>query len=310
MGKVKQPTSGPGFVKPCKKYDVHTHLGFEGNEMGLFTVESRMEFDKMMGIEKCVILPAAALPPATMPGLEPSGPKMFTSEDACEIARKHPEHFIWFCNVYPTGTDETYEELKRYKEMGAAGVGEFATVLRFDDPKMEHLFKCCEELELPFLFHMSPNGINYGVIDEPGLPLLEQALVKFPKVKFIGHSQPFWFEISEYPSDLTPEERNVYPGGKVIPGRVPYLLEKYPNLYADLSADSGGNALLRDADYGIEFLIKFQDKLLFGSDICNTDFIYPLASYLDSLLHQFKISEEVYEKICKTNMEKVFGLTN
>ncbi|MBP3521665.1 MAG: amidohydrolase family protein, partial [Oscillospiraceae bacterium] len=229
-----------GFVEfPCKKLDVHTHLATMKNERGMFTAEERMEFDRFYGVDKCVLLPAGA----SIPGV-PAMPGMMTSEDACEISRKYPEHFTWFCNVNPDGTEATCEQLRRYKELGAKGVGEFGGLKRFDDPVMEHMFACCEELGLPILFHMSPNGINYGVIDEAGLPLLEGALKKFPKLVFIGHSQPFWFEISEYPPELTAEERNIYPRGKVTPGRVPYLLEKYPNLYADLSADSGGNALL------------------------------------------------------------------
>ena len=89
---------------------------------------------------------------------------------------------------------------------------------------------------------------------------------------------------------------------------MPYLLETYPNLYADLSADSGGNALIRDEEYAIEFLTKFQDKLMFGSDVGSTEFIYPLAFYLDSLLHQDKITDEVYIKVCRGNAEKLLGI--
>lgn len=288
---------------PCKKLDVHVHLGMGENAMNMFNAESRLEFDKFYGVDKCVLLPMVGNSP-DMPKI----PGMMTPEDARDICAKYPDHFAWFCNVTPDGTDATYETLKRYKEMGAKGVGEFGGLRRFDDPIMDHMFSCCEELGLPILFHMSPNGLNYGVIDEAGLPLLEKALKAHPNLVFIGHSQPFWFEISEYPADLTDEERNIYPSGKVVPGRVPYLLETYPNLYADLSADSGGNALIRDEEYAIEFLTKFQDKLMFGSDVVNTDFIYPLAFYLDSLLHQDKITDEVYIKVCRSNAEKLLGI--
>lgn len=288
---------------PCRKLDAHVHLSTGANPMGCFNAEERMEFDKFFGVDKCVLLPMAGSDPNI-----PSAPGMMTSEDACRICQKYPDHFVWFCNVNPDGTDVTYQKLKKYKEMGAKGLGECFYLKRFDDPIMEHVFTCCEELGLPVLFHMSPNGINYGVIDEAGLPLLEKALQRHPNLAFIGHSQPFWFEISQYPADLTAEERNIYPRGKVIPGRVPYLLEKYPNLYADLSADSGGNALIRDEEYAIEFLNKFQDKLLFGSDVVNANFIYPLGFYLDSLLHQDKISDEVYIKVCRSNAEKLLGI--
>ena len=48
---VKQPTSGPGFQKPCKKIDVHIHLAKENNGMG-FSPEARIAFDKYFGVEK------------------------------------------------------------------------------------------------------------------------------------------------------------------------------------------------------------------------------------------------------------------
>lgn len=300
---AKKPSSGPGFHKPCKRIDIHAHLADPGNAMNIFTAEERISFDRFYDADHCVLLPRAE----SVPG-SPSVPPIITSEQACEISNLYPDHFSWFCNVNPDGTDATFKTLETYKHMGAKGVGEFMHTLRFDDPVMDHLFACCQTLQLPFLFHMSPNGTSYGVIDKPGMPLLERALKKYPNLIFIGHSQPFWFEISQHPETLTDKERNEYPRGKVTPGRVPYLLEKYPNLYADLSADSGGNALLRDEEYAIEFFNRFQDQLLFGSDIANTEFIYPLAFYLDSLLHQLKISEEVYMKICRTNAQKLLGI--
>ncbi len=288
---------------PCKKLDVHTHLAMGPNPMGMFDAEARMAFDEFYGVDKCVLLPMGVTVPK---GAQTQG--MMNCEDAYALSQEHPDHFTWFCNLTPDGTQATYDTLRRYKEMGAKGVGEFFFGKRFDDPVVDHMFACCEELGLPVLFHMSPNGINYGVIDEPGLPLLEGALQRHPNLAIIGHSQPFWFEISQYPKNLTAQERNIYPSGKVIPGRLPYLLETYPNLYADLSADSGGNALIRDEAYAIAFLNKFQDKLMFGSDVCNTNFIYPLGFYLDSLLHQDKISDEVYVKVCRGNAEKLLGI--
>ena len=42
-------------------------------------------------------------------------------------------------------------------------------------------------------------------------------------------------------------------------------------MHADLSAGSGLNALQRDEDHAREFLLRHQDKLIFGSD-CNDSF--------------------------------------
>ena len=37
-------------------------------------------------------------------------------------------------------------------------------------------------------------------------------------------------------------------------------------------------------------------------------FIQRESSYLDSLLHQLKISEEIYTKVCQTNARKLLGI--
>ncbi len=310
MADTKMPSLGPTFRKPVSKIDVHTHISMAAVS-GRFTAEERITFNKVMDISKSVLLPA------TGKGLSEMGlteeqikglPVPLLSEDAYAVCRQYPEYFAWMCNVDLDGSDRPYAELKRYKVMGACGVGEFAQRLRFDHPWMEQLFTWLQELDMPFLFHMSPDGVTYGVVDEPGLPLLEGALRKFPKLKFIGHSQPFWFEISTYPPELTAQERNVYPSGRVTPGRLPYLMQTYDNLYADLSADSAGNAILRDPDYGLEFLNQFQDKLMYGSDTATAYFHYPMGAYLDSLLHQLKLSPEVYTKICRTNAQRILGI--
>ena len=99
---------------------------------------------------------------------------------------------------------------------------------------------------------MSPEeGYSYGVVDEPGLPLLEACLKKHPDTLFLGHSQTFWIEISkDAPKDR--EGRNQWGKGPVVPGgRVPELFLRYPNLCGDLSANSAGCALMRDPQFGL-----------------------------------------------------------
>ena len=49
------------------------------------------------------------------------------------------------------------------------------------------------------------------------------------------------------------------------------LLGDYGNLFGDLSANSGNNAMSRDADFTRDFLRRHQDKLIFGSDCSCAD---------------------------------------
>ena len=44
------------------------------------------------------------------------------------------------------------------------------------------------------------------------------------------------------------------------------LLTDFPNLYADMSANSCNNFLNRDPEFAAGFLDRHQDKLMFGSD--------------------------------------------
>lgn len=303
---MSQKNATKPYVELPLMIDAHMHLPDRANTLNRLTPEERIEVDKVLGIKKCVALSYADNNPVDI-GISTAG--IASPEDTAEVAAKYPDHFTWFCNVYPDGTDKTYNRLEAYKKMGCKGMGEFISLFRFSDPLVQHLLGCLEDLELPFLFHMNPTGKGYGIVDDPGLPEFEECLAKFPKLKFIGHSQPFWFEISEYDYDnITVEERCAYPAGPVTPGRVPYLLRKYDNLYADLSADSAGNAIMRDPDYGIQFLTEFQDKLLFGTDMANTNFIYPLNFYLKSLVHQDKLSAEVFTKIGYLNAERLLGI--
>ena len=151
-------------------------------------------------------------------------------------------------------------------------------------------------------------GFSYGVVDAPGLPLLEETLKKYPGLKMLGHSQSFWIEISgDAPTGK--EERNSWGSGRVVPGgRVPELFEKYPNLYGDLSANSGGQAIMRDPEFGLAFLEKYADRLFFATDMVNTDMVFPLGAWLDEQLESGNLSREAYEKICFGNARRIFGI--
>ena len=83
---------------------------------------------------------------------------------------------------------------------------------QLDDPMIQEIFAAAETLSLPVLFHMSPEvGYEYGIVDDAGLPLLEESLKKYPNLKFIGHSQPFWHEIS---GDASGDLSSVWSGAK------------------------------------------------------------------------------------------------
>ena len=86
-------------------------------------------------------------------------------------------------------------------------------------------------------------------------------------------------------------------------------MRKYPNLYGDLSAGSGCNALKRDEEYGIKFMNEFQDRLMFGIDNYSTpDDPPPLMVYLKELLAGSKITQELFDKITHGNAIRILNL--
>ena len=235
---------------------------------------------------------------------------MFGSNASCRrIAEQYPDRYAWMCGLDETEPETVYERLKQYREEGAVGVGELAVNHRLDHPFLEAVFQAAEALGLPVLFHMSPEeGFQSGVVDEPGLPLLERALNKYPKLIFIGHSQPFWHEISG-DAGKSREERYEWGKGPVTPGgRLGQLFEKYPNLYGDLSANSGGCAMMRDEAFGLAFLEAWKDRLMFGTDMVNVDMEFPLGGWLDQKVEEGALSFAACQAIVSGNAKRIFGL--
>ncbi|NOZ22072.1 MAG: amidohydrolase family protein, partial [Planctomycetes bacterium] len=86
---------------------------------------------------------------------------------------------------------------------------------------------------------------------------------------------------------------------------------KYPNLYGDLSAGSGSNALARDPEHGYEFVDEFQDRLLMGIDICwprGCKGPFRILEFLREALDEKKISQEAFDKIMGGNAVRLLGL--
>lgn len=104
------------------------------------------------------------------------------------------------------------------------------------------------------------------------------------------------------------ETRNGYPTGKIKEGgRLPALLGKHHNLYADLSAPSGYNAISRDLDYGYRFLEEFNEKLLFGTDRFTSidEPAPPIIGFFKNALQDKKISQIAYDNIAHKNAQRL-----
>ena len=285
-----------------KKIDLHLHLTpFQIPKLGKMNLTSgknMLPHLEELGIEKGVLMSSSE-----------SGLPFGTNKANRKICQQFPDRYAWMCAVDPKGKEPVYDRLARFKAQGAIGVGELTTNVKLDDPFLQELFAAAEKLDMPITIHMSPEvGYSYGVVDDPGLPLLEDVLKKYPNLKILGHSQTFWIEMSADAPNVK-EERNSWGQGPVVPGgRVPELFARYENLYGDLSANSAGQAIMRDPEFGLAFLETYGDRLFFATDMVNSDMVFPLGALLDEQVDKGMLSRETYEKICWKNAQRVFGL--
>ena len=172
---------------------------------------------------------------------------------------KAPGRMAFFASADVTRPD-SIDSLRAAVKAGAIGLGELKSRVAADGIEMRRVYELAGELGVPVLLHFQ-DGPRDQVFNE-GIQRFGAILKAYPKTTFIGHANSFWANIStEAPADVA------YPSGPVKPGGVTdRLLSEFPNLFGDLSANSGRNSLGRDPDFAARFLERHQDKLMFGSD--------------------------------------------
>ena len=299
-------------MEKIMKFDIHVHTNMWGKRevprwdgSRFATPEELRGMYAKLGIDRGVLLPELC-PEASF--------TVQSNEQAAIVAEENPDLFVWFCNLdprmgYNSPKNDFSRILEHYKAMGAKGVGELCPNLPADCELLDNLFYHCAACDMPVTIHLAPEGEpygHYGLQDSLGLPRLERMLKKHPKLKILGHSMMFWSGIS---GDVTAENMNHYPSGKVAPGGpLVRLMREYEGLYGDMSAGSGGNAFMRDPEFGCAFIEEFQDKLFFGTDICAPTNDMKLSAWLDEMLAQGNISETAYRKVCRENALKLLGI--
>ena len=276
--------------------DMHTHLGQTWNSTQPLSAEELLRWMDAHKIAQAVVLPLVS---------PESSSYLLTSDYVLQQTAAHRDRLIPFCCIDPRtsyngGAKGLLAMLQKYRDAGAKGFGEHKPGVAIDDPRNMALYAACHELKWPLLFHLD----NQRNLDKPGLPGLAKALAEHPDCRFVGHGPGWWASIA---GDVTQVDLGGYPKGKVAPGgAMDALMEKYPNLFADLSAGSGAGAISRDLEFGQEFLVRRQDRVMFG-----TDFLSPgqAVPQFDLFEQSLKLPPEVRQKICRDNARQLLGLS-
>ena len=296
-GTICGPATADTAASSATNYiDMHTHLGQTWNSTETLSAEVLLRWMDAHHIARAVVLPLISPESSSYP---------LTSDFVLAETKPHRDRLIPFCSIDPRttfrgGHQGLVDMLRRYVDAGAKGFGEHKPGIAFDDPRNLRLFAACAEAELPVLFHLD----NERNTDMPGLPGLEKVLRETPTGTFIGHGPGWWASIS---GDITQAGLGGYPKGKVATGgAIDRLMEKYPNIYGELSAGSGANSISRDLDFGHAFLIRRQDRIMFGTDFLAPEQHVPQFELFEQ---QLQLPSDVRAKIHRDNARRVLKLS-
>lgn len=278
--------------------DIHQHVNYSGRPNATLLAHQRA-----MGITTTILLPSGrpVQSASTHDGVANGLQAEALGNDACErFAREHPREFVIGANEVPDVQGAT-EEIARYLKRGAVLIGEQKFGVDCDAPPMLRIYELAREHRVPVLMHWQFKMYNYG------FERFHRVLEKYPDVNFIGHAQTWWANIDRNHADQTV----MYPKGPVTRGGLTdRYLSDYANIYGDLSAGSGLNAITRDEDFARDFLARHQQKLLFGSDCNDREVGGPKCQGTRTIatIRRLAGSHEVERRLLYENARRLFDL--
>ena len=303
--------------------DMHSHPYAESREDISKWVKTMDE----MGIEKTVILTMA------------TGAK-FDSIYA-EYAGKYPGRFEVWCGFDYSGYDKpgfgpaAVKELERCAKAGATGVGELgdkgkglfycdtkAWGMHLDDPRMDPLLEKCAELNVPVSIHVADPIWMYQPMDSTNDGLMNAVEWRLDNQKdIVGHDG--MIDILERAVKRHPKTTFIachFANCSYNLNKLGALLDKYPNLYADIGARYAETAPI--PRFTAEFYKKYQNRLLYGTDMGFDENMYRITfRILESsdehfyemeqfgyhwALYGLGLSSNILKKIYRSNALKIF----
>ena len=279
--------------------DIHQHVNYSDRPDDVLLAHQRA-----MGITTTILLPAgrpvksASTHDGISNGLQA---KASGNEACCQFARAHPKEFLFAANEVPDVEGAT-AEIEKYLKLGAVMIAEQKFGVQCDSPEMQRIYKLAQAYQVPVLMHWQVGMYNYGF--ERFYKMLE----KYPRVNFLGHAQTWWANVDQNYQD---DAKNLYPKGPITPGGLTerYLAD-YPNMFGDLSAGSGLNALTRDESFTSAFLQRHRDKLIYGSDCSDHEGAGPKCQGAQTIaaIRRFAPTKKIERKLLYGNARKLFRL--
>ena len=279
------------------------------------------------GIQKTIVLTMA------------TGPKF---DSLYKVYSAYGDRFEVWCGFDYTGKDEAgwsekaVKELERCHRVGAKGVGELGDKglgelfseptpgygVHVDDKRLKPLFEKCAALKMPINVHVAEPYWMYMPMDSTndGLMNAYEWKIDLTKEGILNHAQL----ITTLENVVRDNPKTTFIACHLanceydlaILGN---LLGKYPNLYAEFGARYGETATI--PRYMNSFCEKYQDKLLYGTDMGPNKHMYETTfRILESSdehfyetdlfgyhwpLYGFGLKDAVLKKIYSDNAKKI-----
>jgi predicted TIM-barrel fold metal-dependent hydrolase len=218
--------------------------------------------------------------------------------------------------------------LKISKELGLGIKDKAGNLVAVDDPRIDPIWAKCGELGIPVEIHVSDPKAFFTPIDRFNERYDE--LGNNPEWSFSGEEFPSKMEILKARNRVMEKHPNtIFIGAHFgnLPENLPMVgtwLDNYPNFYVDI--DARISELGRQPYTARKFFIRYQDRILFGTDTpCDAEayrlyfrFLETDDEYIDpTAAHKLQgrwriyglyLPDEVLEKIYNKNALKILGL--
>ena len=303
--------------------DMHNHLGALQN-----TQQYLQEMDKA-GVIKCVSLDGLSANDQYKEHLKASQKVSkdrflvffrpdFSKIDESDFGRKEAARL-------EAAVKEEVRGVKIAKELGLVYKDKSGKLVAVDDPRIDPIWAKCGELGIPVLIHVSDPNAFFTPVDRYNERYDE--LGAHPDWSFYGPQFPSKATILAQRNRVIEKHPNtIFIGAHVANlsedlGSVAALLDKYPNLYVEIGARI--SELGRQPYSCRDFMIKYQDRILFGTDTpCDSKayevyyrFLETKDEYIDPapshhlqgrwMIYGLYLPDAVLEKIYNRNAQKI-----
>jgi predicted TIM-barrel fold metal-dependent hydrolase len=218
--------------------------------------------------------------------------------------------------------------VKIFKSLGLTAKDKTGKIIPVDDPRIDPIWAKCGELGIPIVIHVSDPKAFFTPLDRFNERYDE--LATHPSWSFYGNQFPPKEEIiAQRNRVIARHPKTIFIGAHVgnLPedlGTVSSWLDKYSNFHVEISARI--SELGRQPYTARKFFIKYQDRIMFGSDTppdveayrvyyrfleTNDEYIDPAASHhLQGrwMIYGVYLPDQVLEKIYNKNALKIFGM--